>query len=429
MVNNSGSTGTGPKVFLNYLSFDAGYVAITDPSQTNFIRITTAAKETGGDIVHERMYAQVVVKQAGYMYIYYSNEDATGNYEAYFDDFTVTHTKFKVYKAEDYYPFGLAMDGNTYTDPYRYGYQGQYSEKDATTGLNEFELRMYDARFGRWISPDPYGQFASPYIGMGNAPHMGVDPDGGYVSGWIPAFTGALVGGVIGGLVGLAVDKENWYWYALGGAAAGAIGGQWYKNNKMTNMGGYQGKYNQFGRHLSEAVPSAPPSISKITIPSVPTSQINLLKVIPPPIIMRSILVYQGNSVQPNIGTLSWIDVDNFNRENIVDVFDANSGGRTSRPIPEAEDWRVNHYRNRGPGPDYNPAMTVNDIGFSYDIIPDRFGRSLLRIHPDAPPPGTDGCIGLTGNDNQLVDFRTRMNGYLQRRPYVTLRVRGTYTP
>ena len=93
---------TGPKVFLNYLSFDAGYVAITDPSQTNFIRITTAAKETGGDIAHERMYAQVVVKQAGYMYIYYSNEDATGNYEAYFDDFTVTHSKFKVYKAEDY---------------------------------------------------------------------------------------------------------------------------------------------------------------------------------------------------------------------------------------------------------------------------------------------------------------------------------------
>ncbi|MDD7886043.1 hypothetical protein [Flavivirga sp. 57AJ16] len=27
---------------------------------------------------------------------------------------------------------------------YRYGYQGEYSEKDEETGLNAFELRMYD---------------------------------------------------------------------------------------------------------------------------------------------------------------------------------------------------------------------------------------------------------------------------------------------
>jgi RHS repeat-associated protein len=96
-----------------------------------------------------------------------------------FDDFTLTHTKSPVIQAEDYYPFGLAMDGNTYTDPYRYGYQGQYSEKDNLTGLNEFELRMYDARFGRWISPDPYGQYFSPYVGMGNSPVIRMDPDGG----------------------------------------------------------------------------------------------------------------------------------------------------------------------------------------------------------------------------------------------------------
>jgi hypothetical protein len=39
---------------------------------------------------------------------------------------------------------------------------------------------MYDARIGRWISPDPYGQFASPYVGMGNSFVLGIGPDGGW---------------------------------------------------------------------------------------------------------------------------------------------------------------------------------------------------------------------------------------------------------
>ncbi len=37
-----------------------------------------------------------------------------------------------------------------------------------------------DPRLGRWMSPDPYGQFHSPYLAMGNSPISGVDPDGGY---------------------------------------------------------------------------------------------------------------------------------------------------------------------------------------------------------------------------------------------------------
>src|SRR5271154_144940 len=65
------------------------------------------------------------------------------------------------------------------TEPYRYGYQGQYAEKDSVTNWNAFELRMYDARFGRWLSPDPYGQFSSPYLAMGNNPVSGTDPNGG----------------------------------------------------------------------------------------------------------------------------------------------------------------------------------------------------------------------------------------------------------
>lgn len=40
---------------------------------------------------------------------------------------------------------------------------------------------MYDPAIGRWMSTDPYGQYDSPYIGMGNNPVSSVDPDGGFV--------------------------------------------------------------------------------------------------------------------------------------------------------------------------------------------------------------------------------------------------------
>lgn len=60
---------------------------------------------------------------------------------------------------------------------YRYAYQGQ--EKDVETGMEAFELRLWDARIGRWLTTDPYGQFNSPYLGMGNNPISHVDADGG----------------------------------------------------------------------------------------------------------------------------------------------------------------------------------------------------------------------------------------------------------
>ena len=40
-------------------------------------------------------------------------------------------------------------------------------------------LRDYDPVVGRFLSIDPAGQYASPYLGMGNNPINGVDPTGG----------------------------------------------------------------------------------------------------------------------------------------------------------------------------------------------------------------------------------------------------------
>jgi RHS repeat-associated protein len=62
---------------------------------------------------------------------------------------------------------------------YRYGYQGEFAETDEETGKPAFQLRLYDPRLGRWISPDPMSQYHSPYMAMDNRPNMSVDPTGG----------------------------------------------------------------------------------------------------------------------------------------------------------------------------------------------------------------------------------------------------------
>ena len=52
-----------------------------------------------------------------------------------------------------------------------------------------FPLRPYDPATGRWVTVDPYDQFDSPYVGMGNDPISGIDPDGGYTKfgAWVRA--------------------------------------------------------------------------------------------------------------------------------------------------------------------------------------------------------------------------------------------------
>lgn len=85
---------------------------------------------------------------------------------------------------------------------YRYAYQGQ--EKDPETEKEAFELRLWDSRIGRWLTTDPARQFASPYLGMGNNPISGVDPDGGYV--YIIGKDGRILGAldeVVGTEIGL----------------------------------------------------------------------------------------------------------------------------------------------------------------------------------------------------------------------------------
>jgi len=97
-------------------------------------------------------------------------------------------------------------------EPYRYGFQGQ--EKDPETGKESFQLRLWDGRIGRWLTTDPYRQYHSPYVGMGNDPVNGIDPDGGYKTKW-----GQFLGWVGGGFKGSFTSSDNpgtpWHKYGI----------------------------------------------------------------------------------------------------------------------------------------------------------------------------------------------------------------------
>lgn len=421
------SSATGPKAYLNYLFFDRNFVF--NASKSGFVPVTEAAKETGTDIPHEPLFAQLNITEPGYVYAYLSN-DATTPIEVYFDDFTVTHEQSPIVVGADYYPYGLVMDDREINDePYRHDYQGQYSEKDETTGYNEFQLRFYDAKIARWLSADPYGQYYSPYMVMGNMPNMSVDPDGG----WSPVLTGALIGAGVGTIVGLAVDPKHWYYYTAAGAGLGALGGKIYDSHYSLEVAGI-GKYGKlkggnrgsFSSVSSNSIISSP---NGINLPKPPAPQLGRtigLIARETPQILYSRLTYNGNSDQPNTGTLTWTDIWSDGRRENSGTYAANSGNRSSMPTPQAEDWNLSNFRDRSLS-----SMTRNGVGFSIDITPDpRFGRSLLRIHPDGIQyQGTLGCIGLTGDCNELSDFSNRIRDYLRIHGSMRLRVRGTYDP
>ena len=99
-----------------------------------------------------------------------------------FDDLAVEQTGGMIVQEQHTYGYGAPLTGLNYvigTKRYRHGYQGQFTEKDEETGWDGFELRQFDLRIGRWMAPDPMGQFHSPYVGMGNNPVSDLDPDGG----------------------------------------------------------------------------------------------------------------------------------------------------------------------------------------------------------------------------------------------------------
>ena len=218
-----------PQAYLNILFFDENFNFVPYDNVTGLGSYGWRVG-AGGDGQAPIVAPNVKAPKNGYAYVYLSNESQTA---VFFDDFMVTHNRGRLIEESAYYPYGLKIKGISAKafdkGENKYGYQGTFAEDEEETGWGEFELRIYDAQVGRWISTDPYDEFSSPYIGNGSDPVNNVDPTGGNLFElgnffYHAAFTagGAAVGGAIGFF---KAEKGERLKGALVGAGIGAVAG------------------------------------------------------------------------------------------------------------------------------------------------------------------------------------------------------------
>ncbi len=160
--------GTAPKAYLNWLVFDKN--RLLDLSKSGYMQITTASKETGTDVPHERLFSPgISITEPGYVYIYLSNEETGTPIEVYFDDLKVTQVKTPIVQVEDYYPFGLRF--NEYVRdsslPNKIKlFQGQEHVEDLSLNWDSFKWRNHQPEIGRFFGIDPLSEkyyYNSPF--------------------------------------------------------------------------------------------------------------------------------------------------------------------------------------------------------------------------------------------------------------------------
>jgi RHS repeat-associated protein len=138
------SDNTDPKAFVTIVLFDKNY---------NFLDVAYAQLK-GTSLYY--MTASYTVKEAGYAYLYVSNEQAAQT-DVYFDDVTMTYTPTQVIQNNEYYPFGLqtaeswTRSGTTNNFLYDQG-----SEVNTTTGYYDLPYRNYDPALGRFFQVDRF---------------------------------------------------------------------------------------------------------------------------------------------------------------------------------------------------------------------------------------------------------------------------------
>jgi RHS repeat-associated protein len=188
LAGEGSSTGTGPKSYMNWLVFDRNFTLVN----AGYVRMSTAAKEDGSNVPHEKLSGQVVINQPGYVYVYLSNENPSP-VECYFDDFKVTQVKSPIIQQQDFMPFGLTFNSyqreNSVPNNYLFN-QGAGAKKFLTERINDLGLnvdftkfRVYDPAMGRFWQIDPKADHGgqeswSPYQYAFNNPILHDDPFG-----------------------------------------------------------------------------------------------------------------------------------------------------------------------------------------------------------------------------------------------------------
>ncbi len=176
-----------PAAFLNFILFDANY-NVMDMDW----RGITASANTKEHLV----MPTITVKQAGYLFAYLSYEDQSNNV-AYFDDFTMKHTKTNVIQSNEYYSHGMPT-ANSWTreNVIANNFLGNGgTELNSTSLLYDLDYRNFDPALARLNQVDPLAdKFSSlsPYHFAYNNPTGFTDPSG--AKPWSQDFAESYVG-------------------------------------------------------------------------------------------------------------------------------------------------------------------------------------------------------------------------------------------
>ena len=134
-----------PKAFVNIILFDKDY---------KFLDVAYApVTSTGSPTLISSTYT---VKEAGYAYLYISNEQPTQT-NVYFDDVTISFTPTNVVQYNEYYPFGLQTQ-NSWTRENAVGnnFLGNGgTELNTVSQTYDLMFRNYDPALGRFGQIDP----------------------------------------------------------------------------------------------------------------------------------------------------------------------------------------------------------------------------------------------------------------------------------
>jgi len=87
----------------------------------------------------------------------------------------------EIVSANDYYPFGMTIESRSFSDGYRFGFNGKENDKDLGEGSVDFGARIYDYRASRFLSQDPLiAEFpwSTPYSFAANNPIALIDRKG-----------------------------------------------------------------------------------------------------------------------------------------------------------------------------------------------------------------------------------------------------------